>query len=40
MIPRDVFLVFEGWQNAHNPDKAGAKAPTIDEARELAEKYA
>jgi len=32
--------VFEGWQKAHSPSKAGAKAPTLNEARELAERYA
>lgn len=39
MIPKDTFLVFEGWQNAHSPKKAGANAPAIEEARELAMRY-
>tara|TARA_R110000822_G_scaffold216013_3_gene350844 strand:- start:445 stop:567 length:123 start_codon:yes stop_codon:yes gene_type:complete len=39
MIPRDVFLVFAGWQEAHNPKKPGADAPSLAEAQELAERY-
>ena len=39
MTPRDTFAVFEGWQKAHSPNRAGSKAPTIDEARELALRY-
>lgn len=39
MIPMDVFLVFEGWQNAHSPKKPGEDAPSLAEARALAERY-
>lgn len=39
LIPRDLFLVFEGWEKAHNPEKPGANAPTLDEARDLARRY-
>lgn len=39
MIPKDVFLVFEGWQKAHTPNKAGKNAPSLEEAKELARKY-
>ena len=39
MIPRDVFLVFEGWQKAHSPKKPGSDAPTLNEAKELAQRY-
>lgn len=39
MIPKDTFLVFEGWQEAHNPPKAGSGAPSLEEAREIARRY-
>lgn len=39
MIPRDTFVVFEGWQKAHSPSKAGSNAPTLEEAKELALRY-
>jgi hypothetical protein len=39
MTPQDTFVVFEGWQKAHKPEKAGRGAPTLDEAKELAERY-
>ena len=39
MTPKDTFTVFEGWQKAHSPNKPGAKAPSLAEARELAERY-
>ena len=35
MIPRDSFLVFEGWQEAHAPKKAGSDAPTLEQHREI-----
>jgi hypothetical protein len=39
MIPRDVRLVFDGWQQAHSPKKPGDDAPSLAEARALAERY-
>jgi len=39
MIPRDTFLVFEGWNEAHSPKAPGEDAPTIQEARALVERY-
>lgn len=39
MIPRDTFLFFEGWQDAHNPPKPGANAPSLSEVREMARRY-
>lgn len=39
MIPKDVWLVFDGWQKAHSPNKAGKNAPSLEEAQELARKY-
>lgn len=39
MIPRDTFLVFEGWNEAHSPKAPGADAPSLEEARALAERY-
>lgn len=35
MIPRDVWLVFQGWNDAHAPDRPGANAMTAEEYREL-----
>ncbi len=35
MIPLDSFLVFEGWQEAHSPKKAGSDAPTLEQHRQL-----
>jgi hypothetical protein len=39
MIPMDTFLVFEGWQKAHSPQKPGSNAPSIEEAEQLAKRY-
>jgi len=39
MIPRDLFLVFEGWQAAHSPPEPGSDAPDADEVRALMERY-
>jgi hypothetical protein len=39
MIPMDTFLVFEGWQKAHSPQKPGSNAPSIEEAKQLAKRY-
>ena len=39
MIPKDTFIVFEGWQKAHSPSKPGSKAPSLQEAKELAHRY-
>lgn len=38
MIPKDTWIVFEGWQNAHSPKKAGSDAMTADDYRALVEK--
>lgn len=38
MIPRDVFLVFEGWNESQEGKKPGSDAPTADEYRKLVEK--
>ena len=35
MIPKDTWLVFEGWNDAHAPETAQAQAMTADEYREL-----
>ena len=35
MIPRDQILVFEGWNEAHSPKKAGSDAPTFEQHREI-----
>jgi len=39
MIPQDTFVVFEGWQKAHDPEKPGRGAPTLEEAKDLAARY-
>lgn len=39
MIPRDTFIVFDGWNEAHSPKKPGSDAPSIEDARALAERY-
>jgi len=38
MIPKDTWLVFEGWQKAHSPKKAGSEAMTAEQYRALVEK--
>jgi hypothetical protein len=35
MIARDLWLCFEGWNEAHERPKPGSDAPTRDEYREL-----
>jgi|TARA_R110000803_G_scaffold39926_2_gene86047 hypothetical protein len=35
MIPKDTWLIFEGWSKAHSPKKAGDDAMTADQFREL-----
>lgn len=37
MIPKDTWLVFEGWSEAHSPKKPGSDAPSADEYRKLVE---
>jgi hypothetical protein len=38
MIPKDTWLIFEGWHNSHNPPKAGADAMTSEEYKKLVER--
>lgn len=38
MLPRDTWLVFEGWQRAHSPKKPGDEAMTAAEYRALVER--
>lgn len=35
MIPKDTWLVFEGWSDAHSPKRPGSEAMTAEEYREL-----
>jgi hypothetical protein len=35
MIPKDTWLCFEGWSNAHSPKKPGLDAMTAEEYKEL-----
>lgn len=35
MIPKDVWLCFDGWQRAHEPKKPGSDAMTQAEYHEL-----
>ena len=39
MTPADTYLVFDGWQQAHSPNKTGSGAPSLEEAQELALRY-
>jgi len=38
MVPKDTWLVFEGWSDAHSPKKPGAEAMTASEYRNLVER--
>jgi hypothetical protein len=38
MIPKDTWLVFEGWSEAHSPKKAGSDAMSAEEYRKLVER--
>lgn len=38
MIPKDVWLVFQGWSDAHSPKKPGSDAMTAQQYRELVER--
>jgi len=38
MVPKDAWLVFEGWSDAHSPKKAGSEAMTAEQYRALVEK--
>ena len=35
LLPRDVWLCFEGWNAAHEGPKPGADAPSRDEYQDL-----
>lgn len=35
MLPRDVWLCFEGWNDAHAAPKPGANAPSKEEYMDL-----
>jgi len=35
MIPKDTWLVFDGWMAAHSPPKPGSDAMSADEYRQL-----
>jgi hypothetical protein len=37
MVPKDTWLVFQGWQDAHSAPKPGSGAMTADEFRALVE---
>ena len=36
MIPKDAFLVFAGWQMAHEPATPGSGAPTKAELNQIS----
>jgi hypothetical protein len=40
MIPKDAFLVFQGWQEAHEPETPGSGAPTKAELKQMMESAA
>jgi hypothetical protein len=35
MLPKDTWLIFEGWNDAHSPKKPGQDAMSADEYRAL-----
>jgi hypothetical protein len=35
MIPKDAWMVFEGWNDAHSPKKPGQDAMSADQYRDL-----
>jgi len=35
MIPKDTWVAFKGWSDAHSPKEAGAGAMTSSDYREL-----
>jgi len=35
MLPKDTWLVFQGWTDAHSPKKAGSEAMSSEQYREL-----
>ena len=35
MIPKDTWIVFQGWSDAHSPKEAGADAMTSTDYKEL-----
>jgi hypothetical protein len=38
MIPKDAWLVFGGWNDAHSPKKAGSDAMSAEQYRKLVER--
>lgn len=38
MIPKDTWLVFEGWSDAHSPKKPGSEAMSAEEYRQLVDR--
>lgn len=38
MIPKDTFLVFEGWSDAHSLKKPGSEALSAEEYKRLVDK--
>jgi len=38
MIPKDTWLVFQGWSDAHSPKKAGSEAMTKEQYEQLVER--
>lgn len=35
MLPKDTWLIFEGWHDAHSPKKPGRDAMSAEEYRAL-----
>ena len=35
MVPKDTWLVFKGWSDAHSPKDAGSEAMSASEYNEL-----
>jgi hypothetical protein len=39
MIPKDTFIVFDGWNAAYSAKPVGSDAPSLAEARDMAMRY-
>jgi hypothetical protein len=35
MVPKDTWLVFKGWSDAHSPNESGSEAMSASEYRDL-----
>ena len=38
MVPKDTWVVFQGWSDAHSPKSTGSEAMTAQQYRDLVER--